>query len=73
MLTNLMRPKEFQRRNREFFNTYSALRYYLDRRHENGLIESGAVIETPLGLRIDIERFPAWLLGKATQHDRAAA
>jgi hypothetical protein len=63
MLPNLMRPREFQRRNPDLFNTYSAMRYYLDRRHENGLVESGAVVETALGLRINEERFPVWFLG----------
>ena len=44
MLPNLMRPHEFQRYNRHLFRTMSALRYHLDRRHENGLVECGAVV-----------------------------
>jgi hypothetical protein len=63
MLPNLMRPREFQRRYPDVFNTYAALRYHLDHRRENGLVESGAVVETALGLRIDGERFPVWFLG----------
>lgn len=70
MLPHLVKPSEFQRRNCDWFRTYGALRYHLDRRHENGLVECGAVVETSLGLRIDPERFPAWLL--SPKQDQAA-
>lgn len=65
MLPTLVRPRDFQRRNPELFATYAALRYHLDHRRENGLLESGAVVETQLGLRIVPERFPLWLLRSA--------
>ena len=73
MLHNLMRPREFQRRNPDVFNTYSALRYHLDRRYSNGLIDSGAVIETKLGMRIDPQRFESWCVGKPTGQGLTAA
>jgi hypothetical protein len=63
-LNELQKPGEFHKRNPRVFRTYSALRKYLDKRHENGLITSGAVIETPLGLRIDAAKFEAWMLGR---------
>jgi hypothetical protein len=62
MLPTLVRPLDFQRRNRDIFRTYSAFRYYLDHRHENGLVASGAIIETAVGLRVVPEKFPGWLL-----------
>ena len=65
MLPTLMKPRDFQRRNSDVFNTYSSLRYHLERRHENGLVETGVVVETKLGLRIVPEKFPAWFLGNS--------
>jgi hypothetical protein len=61
----LRKPSEFQREHTDLFRTYSALRYYLDRRHENGLLATGAVVETALGLRVDEQRFPVWLMGSS--------
>jgi hypothetical protein len=73
MLQALMRPRDFQRRNPDVFNTYSALRYHLDKRHHNGLVQSGAVVETALGLRINTERFPAWFMGKGPHQNQDVA
>ena len=64
MQQSLMRPSAYQRRRAEEFRTYSALRHYLTNRHSNGLVESGAVVETPLGLRINPERMDRWLGGE---------
>jgi hypothetical protein len=61
-LETLMRPSDFRRAHRSLFNTDSALWKHLGRRRENGLLESGAVVETALGLRIDPERFRTWFL-----------
>lgn len=58
---NLMKPREFQRRHRDWFRTESALLYHLRKRDENGMVASGLVLETPIGLRIDPEKFPDWL------------
>jgi hypothetical protein len=62
MLPNLVLPQDFQRNHRDLFRTYTSLRYHLDRRHQNGLLQSGAVVETRLGLRIVPDKFPDWLL-----------
>jgi len=64
MFPNLMRPSAFQRRCPEQFRSLAALRYHLTRRRANGLVESGAVVETPIGLRINPERFEQWMLGR---------
>lgn len=72
-IPKLERPREFQRRHADLFPSISSLRYHLDKRHENGMLEAGVVLETALGLRIDPERFPAWLLGKTTFPERSAA
>lgn len=64
MHPSLMRPREFQRRCAEEFRTLRALRYHITRRHANGLVASGAVVETPIGLRIDPERFEIWMRGR---------
>lgn len=73
MLPTLVTPSDFQRRNRDWFRTYANLRYHLDRRQTNGLLSSGAVVETRLGLRIDPEKFPAWLLGRNVPNTAEAA
>ena len=70
-LSELTKPGEFQRHNRQLFRTYSALRYHLDRRHTNGLIEAEAVIESPLGLLINPTKFHGWLLGRKSSRDAA--
>lgn len=67
MLPKLIKPQEFQRDNSVHFPTLSALRFHITHRRENGMLESGAVVESPLGLRIDPERFPEWLMGKYNQ------
>jgi len=64
-LSRLRKPSDFQREHTDVFRTYAALRYHLDRRDCNGLLASGAVVETALGLRIDEERFPVWFLGSS--------
>jgi hypothetical protein len=64
-VSELRKPTEFLRIHRREIplKTISALRYHLDRRHENGLVEIGAVIESPLGLLISPRQFEAWILG----------
>jgi hypothetical protein len=66
-VNDLIKPGAYHRRTRRVFKTYSALRYYLDHRAENGLLEAGAVIESPLGLLIDPERFDSWVLGRSNR------
>ena len=73
MLPTLVRPSDFQRSCAEQFRTIEALRYHLTRRRRNGLLESGAVVETPIGMRINPERFQAWMLGKSSAHQGQAA
>jgi hypothetical protein len=62
----LRKPLDFWRANRRRlpFNTFSAFKYHLERRHRNGLVESGAVVESPLGNLINPARFDKWLLGE---------
>lgn len=61
----LLRPHEFQRRNRHLFPTNAALYRYLTKRRDNGLLDSGAVVEAPTGVMlIDPARFEKWLRGK---------
>ena len=64
MKHGLIRPSLFQSRNRDVFRTLAALRRRLDMRRENGLISSGAVIESPVGLLIDEAKFVDWLTGQ---------
>jgi hypothetical protein len=46
--------------------TYSAFRYHLEKRHENGLISSGSVVESPFGLLIRPSRLLGdWLNGNS--------
>ena len=71
MVNDLMKPGEFQRANNRLFRTYSALRYHLDRRGDNGLLDCGAVVESPLGLLIDPAKFECWLLRRASTKDAA--
>ena len=64
----LMKPGEFWRRHRRElpFGSYRALRYHLDRRTKNGLLECGGVVQSPIGLLIDPEQFlTIWLRGHA--------
>ena len=72
-IAELRKPGDFLREHRRELplKTYSALRYHLDRRHENGLIECGAVIESPLGVLIWPTGFANWILGK--HHGRGDA
>jgi hypothetical protein len=63
-LPHLLKPGTYQRLNAHVFRTPVALRYYLDNRRENGLLECRGVVETPMGLRIDPERFAWWALGR---------
>ncbi len=72
MFLNLVRPRDYQRSCAEQFRTLESLRYHLTRRRVNGLVEAGAVVETPLGLRIDPERFQQWMLGKPPGQGKAA-
>ncbi len=64
-ISELRKPSEFLRRHRRELplKTYAALRYHLDRRHQNGLVTSGAVIESPLGLLISPAAFERWIFG----------
>jgi hypothetical protein len=48
----------------DFFGTEAALRYHVTRRNRNGLLTSGAVRETPLGLRVNPPRIRQWALGE---------
>ena len=59
----LCKAPSFYRRHENLFASYAAYRKYLERRHRNGLVAAGAVVETPLGLMIDPPNFCAWLLG----------
>jgi predicted alpha/beta hydrolase len=59
----LCKAPSFYRRHENLFASYAAYRKYLERRHRNGLLTSGAVVETPLGLMVDPSNFQAWLLG----------
>jgi hypothetical protein len=67
----LLKPKEFQHRNRHLFPTLPALYRHIGRRNRNGMLETGAIVEAPTGqLLIDPVRFDEWLRGRA---DDAAA
>ena len=72
----LMKPGEFWRRHRRElpFGSYRALRYHLDCRTKNGLLECGGVVQSPTGLLIDPEQFlTIWLRGHAEiARDQAA-
>jgi hypothetical protein len=68
----LRKPGDFWHTHRRELpiRSYGALRYHLERRRENGLVQSGAVIESPIGLLIAPERFEQWLLGSGRrQHE----
>jgi hypothetical protein len=68
MRAELVRPRDFWREHGDELpiRTYSAFRYYLGRRHVNGLVSSGAVVESPFGLLIRPNRFLGdWLNGRA--------
>ena len=68
----LCKAPSFYRRHENLFASYAAYRKYLDRRHRNGLITSGAVVETPLGLMVDPLSFRAWLLDPTGMQRRTA-
>lgn len=74
---HLVRPARYQRENRHLFRTYAALRWHLDRRHINGMLACGACIESPLGLLLNEEKMPAWLMGagqeEAATHETSRA
>jgi hypothetical protein len=53
---------DFFEDNRNVLGTRDAFRKRLERRHENGLVASGAVVETSLGVMVDPPRFWDWLL-----------
>jgi hypothetical protein len=63
-LARLKRPADFQRTYPNIFRTDSALRYHLSRRHTNGLLAAGAVVETRLGLRIDPPALIDWVFDR---------
>lgn len=58
----LMRVEEFRQEYPTLFRTDASIRWHIHRRNQNGLVASGAVVETALGIRIDAERFLDWLL-----------
>lgn len=61
-LKNLQRPRVFYDEHRNLFTSYKAFRYRLEARASNGLIKSGAVVDTPFGPLIDPEAFRQFLL-----------
>jgi hypothetical protein len=66
----LVKPRDFWLDHRDEIplRTFSALRYHLEKRHQNGLISSGAVVESPFGLLIRPTRFLGdWLHGRSGQ------
>jgi hypothetical protein len=73
-ISELRKPSEFLRTHRRELplKTYAALRYHLDRRHENGLVASGAVIESRVGLLIAPAQFERWLLSPRPRSSDAA-
>ena len=54
------------------FKNFRALTYQLTKRDANGLLECGAVAESPVGLLINPIKFRDWLLGKYPVKRRAA-
>jgi hypothetical protein len=52
--------------------TFNSLRHLVQLRHRNGLLSAGAVIEGPVALLINPDRFLAWLTQPATENERAA-
>jgi hypothetical protein len=70
-----LKPTDFweQHRAQLPFKTYSAIKYHLAKRRHNGLLESGAVVESPIGTLINPDRFIGqWLCGKKTPQRDAA-
>ena len=66
--TELVRPRQFWSEYHEQLplRTYSSFKYHLQRRNENGLIASGAVVESPSGCFIRPGRLLGdWLNGRA--------
>jgi hypothetical protein len=71
----LIKPRDFWLEHRAELplRTYSAFRYYLQKRHENGLVSSGAVVESPFGLLIRPSRLLGdWLNGRNERTPQAA-
>lgn len=65
----LLRPRDFWLEHSEELplRTFSAFRYHLEKRHENGLVSSGAVVESPFGLLIRPSRLLGdWLHGRTS-------
>lgn len=52
----------FYQDNRNVLGSRDAFRKRLERRYQNGLIASGAVVETSLGVMVDPPRFWDWFL-----------
>ncbi len=61
-LSQLRKAYCFYEQNPNLFTSRESFRKKLERRHSNGLIASGAVIESALGLLVDPLRFSSWLL-----------
>jgi len=53
---------DFYQEHRNLLGTRDAFRKRLERRYKNGLVASGAVVETSLGVMVDPPRFWDWLL-----------
>jgi hypothetical protein len=70
----LRKPSDFwQTHGRELpIRSYVAFRRHLDRRRENGLVQSGAVVESPIGLLIQPAQFERWLLTPRPRSSDAA-
>lgn len=61
----LVRVVEFQRMNQRLFPTEVSLRHYVKQRRTNGLLKSGAVLETRIGIFIDPIAFLDWLFDRS--------
>jgi hypothetical protein len=72
-VAELLKPRDFwlEHGTELPLRTYSAFRYYLQKRHTNGLVSSGAVVESPFGLLIRPSRLLGeWLNGRDDQGTR---
>ncbi len=69
-LRRLRKARAYYQEHRHLLGSPDAWRKRLERRHTNGLLTSGAVVETSLGLMIDPPRFRMWLL--TPRHTEAA-
>ena len=61
-LRRLRRARTFYEQHAHLFPSYGAFRKQLARRRSNGLLASGVVVESELGLLIDARQFESWLL-----------